>query len=254
MKVLALYSSKGGVGKSTASVNLGFYASESGLRTLLVDLDRVGSSSYFLQVAPKKSHSSNALLKGAKSFYKQIRHTDFPLLDVLPSSENYSQLVLLLDKKKHASDQLAKRFKTLHDSYDLVILDTPPTLDLIADNVLLASDLILIPILPSALSLLGMNEVKNKAADLQIDTAHIRYFVSQLDKRIGMQKAVVQELIQDEKCLHTIIPCSSAIQRMALLQDPIGVSDKRSTAAKAYKALYLEVAKILFASNKGETR
>ena len=245
MKILALYSSKGGVGKSTASINLAYCASTIGKRTLLVDLDRVGSSSYCLQVTAKKSHGSEALLKGGKSFTKQIRPTDFPSLDVLPPSEAYSNLTLLLDQKKHAKDQLRKRFKEIAPTYDLIVVDTAPSLDLLAENVLLAADIILVPVIPTPLSLLGLNTVIEKAAALGVDTMRIKHFVSQFDRRKKMQLSIVGDLMQREGCLETLIPNSSAVERMGLLQDPVMISDKRSAGAKAYKALYQELSKFL---------
>ena len=250
MKVLALYSSKGGVGKSTASVNLSFSASEAGRRTLLIDLDRVGTSSYCLQVKAKKSHGTDALLKGGDALLKQIRSTDFPSLDVLPPSSAYSNLPLLFEEKKHAKKQLRKKLKELEKLYDLVIIDTPPSLDLIADNVLLASDLVLVPVLPNPFSILGLTAVYEKAVKLTIDRGSIKHFISQFDRRKKMQQSIVGDLMKREGCMQTIIPCSSAVERMALLQDPVHVSERKNAAALAYKALYKEIFQLLYNETK----
>jgi len=102
MKIIALYSMKGGVGKTAAAVNLAYCAALDGKSTLLVDIDPQASASYYFRVKPGKKHNVGSLVKGGKKLDKNIRETDFENLDLLPAHLSYRNLDLVLDDLKKA--------------------------------------------------------------------------------------------------------------------------------------------------------
>ena len=98
MKILAVYSSKGGVGKTATSVNLAYTALQSGERVLLCDMDSQGAASYYYRIKPKKKFNRSRLLQG--NYYQFIRGTDYPGLDLLPAHFSFRNLDIAL-KKDH---------------------------------------------------------------------------------------------------------------------------------------------------------
>lgn len=100
MKVLALYSIKGGVGKTSSAVNLAFIAARNGYRTLLWDLDPQGASSYYFRIKPRIKGGSKGLIAGKRELDDLIKGTDFEGLDLLPSDFSFRNLDLVLDTKK----------------------------------------------------------------------------------------------------------------------------------------------------------
>ena len=123
MKVLALYSIKGGVGKTSSTVNLAFNAAQAGYRTLVWDLDPQGASSYYFRIKPKIKGGSKDLIAGKRELEELIKGTDFENLDLIPADFSFRNLDLLLDDKKKPTRQLKKHLKPLVKEYDVIFLD-----------------------------------------------------------------------------------------------------------------------------------
>jgi len=108
MKIVALYSIKGGVGKTSSAVNLAFISACKGYRTLVWDLDPQGASSYYFRIKPKIKGGSKDLIAGKRELDGLIKGTDFENLDLLPSDFSFRNLDLVLDAKKKPTQQLKK--------------------------------------------------------------------------------------------------------------------------------------------------
>ena len=124
MKTVACYSIKGGVGKTAASVNFAYCSARSGIRTLLIDLDPQGASSFYFRHQSPQELTSKRLLKG-KKLLKYVTETQYPNLDLLPAHRSYRELELRLDAADNAPDQLTQILSPLAEHYDLLILDCP---------------------------------------------------------------------------------------------------------------------------------
>lgn len=245
MKVMALYSIKGGVGKSTASINLAYSGAKQGLRTLLIDLDPLGASSYCFRVHAKESNSGKALVKGGKAIMKQVRGTDYPNLDLLPSTMEYRSLDLLLDEKKHSHQRLQMSLESLEGVYDLVVIDCIPNLTLVSENVLRAANLIVVPVVPTPLALIAYDQLLDQLSELSVEKKAIHPFVSMLEQRKKLQMQIREQLLSRTETLHTIIPYASDIEKMAYFRDPVMVSAPRSKGATAYNDLWAELSTYL---------
>ena len=120
MKVVATYNIKGGVGKTSAAVNLAWFAARDGLRTLLWDLDPQGSATYLFRVKPKVKGGGTALVRGKRTLDDGIKGTDFDHLDLMPADFSYRNLDLDLDSTKRPTDRIRRLIAPLKDEYDPV--------------------------------------------------------------------------------------------------------------------------------------
>ena len=157
MKIIAIYCSKGGVGKTATSVNLAYAASQQGFSTLLCDLDPQGASSYYFRIRPKKKFNSTKLLEGKLSKY--IRGTDFDDLDLLPAHFSHGNMDLMLDREQKTSQHFRDVFTAEKDNYDLILLDCPPNLTLLSETIIESADMVITPVIPTTLSILSFEQL-----------------------------------------------------------------------------------------------
>ena len=108
MKILATYNIKGGVGKTAAAVNLAFFASRGGARTLVWDLDPQGAATFYFRVKPRVKGGGKRLIQGKGDLHGQIKGTDYPDLDLLPADFSYRHMDIVLDDAKKPTNRLRK--------------------------------------------------------------------------------------------------------------------------------------------------
>lgn len=154
MKVVATYAIKGGVGKTSAAVNLAHLAALDGRRTLLWDLDPQGSATYLFRVKPKVKGGGKALVTGTRALDDAVKGTDYEGLDLLPADFTYRHLDLELDALKKPTRRLRRLLEPLGADYDLVVLDCPPNVSLSSESIVHAADLLAVPLVPAALAAL----------------------------------------------------------------------------------------------------
>ena len=152
MKVVAVYSTKGGVGKTTTAVNLAWEAARE-FRVLLWDLDPQGAATFLLQVKPKVKGGVGALVSGDTKVGDVIRSTSNDALNVIPGDASYRDLDLVFDSAKKSERRVARILEKVADDYDVVILDCPPGASLVAENALFSADAVVVPLVPSPLSM-----------------------------------------------------------------------------------------------------
>ena len=150
--VLATYNIKGGVGKTSAAVNLAYLASATGAPTLLWDLDPQGASTYLFRIRPKVRGGGRKLLRGASPTMALIKGTDHVGLDLLPADFSYRHMDLALERFKHPTRRLRRVLAPLRDEYEYIFLDCPPSISLVSESVFEAADALLVPIIPATLS------------------------------------------------------------------------------------------------------
>lgn len=250
MKVMALYSIKGGVGKTAAAVNLAYIAAELGFRALVWDLDPQGASSFYFRVKPKVKGGGKDLVKGKHELDHLIKGSDFDRLDLLPADFSYRNLDLLLDGQKKSDKQLKKLVKPLSEHYDTIFLDCPPNISLLSEAVFVAADVLLSPIIPTTLSLRTLEQLKKFIQDNKgLDKLRLLPFFSMVDRRKKMHKDIMQELAESHAdFLPTAIPYASEIERMGLERMPLPAYSKNSPSTMAYRQLWQEITSQLASS------
>ncbi len=242
MKIVALYSIKGGVGKTASAVNLAFLAARCGYRTLLWDLDPQGASSYYFRIQPKIKGGSKDLIAGKRPLDGLIKGTDFDNLDLLPADFSFRNLDLVLDDKKKPTRQLKKLLKPLAAEYDFIFLDCPPNISLLSEAVFEASDLLLSPIIPTTLSLRTLDQLKKFIEDHDLKDLLLIPFFSMADRRKKMHRDIMDNLLeQHPEILATAIPYASDIERMGLERMPLGGYISKSRSTLAYNNLWQEI-------------
>ena len=150
--VLATYNIKGGVGKTSAAVNLAHLAARGGARTLLWDLDPQGASTFLFRVKPRIKGGGRKLVRGKSDVDALVKGTDHERLDLLPADFSYRHMDLALDATKRPTQRLGRVLAPLAGDYDYVFLDCPPSISLVSESVFEAADALLVPLIPATLS------------------------------------------------------------------------------------------------------
>lgn len=242
MKTIALYSIKGGVGKTAAAVNLSFLAASPTSSTLICDLDPQGASSFYFRITPSRKYNSEQFLKGSDKMLRNIKATDYEHLDLLPSDLSYRNLDLELSEGKSPKKRLSKILEGVEKEYRYLFLDCPPNLTLLSESVFRASDLILVPVIPTPLSIRTFTQLLDFFSDNGLETAKITGFFSMEEKRKSVHREIVREYRTHPAMLQESIPYSSDVEKMGLTRAPLNATTPNSPAAQAYKKLWEEVA------------
>jgi len=241
VKALAAYNIKGGVGKTSAAVNLAYLAARDGWRTLLWDLDPQAAATFLFRVRPKVKGGGKALVSGRRDVDDAIKATDFQGLDLLPADFSYRHMDLLLDDTKRPTRQLKALLRPVAADYDLVVLDCPPSISLVSENVFQAADLLLVPLIPATLSLRTYDQLVAFVADLDGGRPDLRAFFSMVDGRKRLHAEVMESLSRDRSdVLTAFIPAATDVERMGLTREPVAVSKPRGRATQAYADLWTE--------------
>ena len=243
MSVLASYAIKGGVGKTTTAVNLAWIAADGGRRVLLWDLDPQGAASYCLRVAGEVRGGARAVLAGPRKAASRILASDHAGLDLLPADFSYRRMDTLLGDLGKPKKRLRRVLGEAVEDYDLVILDCPPGISLTSESVFRAADLLLVPLLPSPLSLRTLDMLERHLERKGPKGLRLACFFSMADARRRLHKeTVAASLGRRASLLRTVIPYASDVELMSVRRAPLPSYAPRNPAALAYRRLWAEVA------------
>ena len=241
MKIFATYNIKGGVGKTATAVNLSYLAAQEGYRVLLWDLDAQGAATFLFRVRPRVKGGGKALIRGTRSVDNAIKATDFDRLDLLPADFTYRNLDLVLDAAKKPARRLGSLLAPLRAEYDVVFLDCPPGISLLSESVLQAADTLLVPLIPTTLSVRTLDQLTEFIADFNGHKPAILAFFSMIDRRKRLHKEISEQLpAQRADVAATAIPSLSMIERMSVERAPVTAFAPRSVAARRYEELWRE--------------
>ena len=242
MKSVAVFSVKGGVGKTALAVNLAHAAAtQSARRTLLWDLDAQGAATYVLKLAPKGGASARKLFGGDAELGLAIQPSAWPGLDLLAADKSLRNLEgqLAADDK---GKRLRKLLKDLGGDYDRIVLDCPPGLGALAEQLFRAVDLLVVPMLPSPLSVRATDQLTEHLVRHHDGLPPMVPVFSMVDMRRALHRNLVAASPDQ-----LAIPYASAVEAMAVHRSPIAARTPSAPAARAFGAVWTAVERRLLA-------
>ena len=242
MKVYACYNIKGGVGKTATTINLAYLSAREGAKTLIWDLDPQGASSFYLRIKPKIKGGGKSLVKQKKDLDEFIKGSDYENLDLLPADFSYRHLDLLLDDYKKPEKRLHKLIEPLAEEYDVLFLDCPPSISLVSENVFKAAHALLIPTIPTILSLRTLQQIEDFFRKEKLELSRLLPFFSMVDMRKSLHKEIVENPPHHQApFLQHYIPYAAEIEQMGLHRAAVSDYAGKSRSAAAYEALWEEI-------------
>ena len=253
-KIIAIINQKGGVGKTTSSINLAASLGLLGKKTLLVDLDPQGNSTTGVGINKGEvEFSTYELLIGKAEIKKVVAKTKFKNLYLLPASINLAGIDMeMMEQSKVNPEfipqlQLKKHLTEIKDVFDYIILDCPPSLGLITTNALAAANSVIIPVQCEFFALEGIMQLLNsimfaqKKLNPSLDIEGV--LLTMLDNRTNLGLEVVEEIKSyfKEKVYYTIIPRLVRLSEAPSHGKPIHAYDPKSRGTEAYINLAKEV-------------
>jgi chromosome partitioning protein len=238
-RVLATYNIKGGVGKTSAAVNLATLAALGGARVLIWDLDPQGASTYLFRVRPKVKGGARKLVRGKTDVDAAIKGTDHEGLDLLPADFSYRHMDLALGEEKRPTERLASILAPLAGDYDYTFLDCPPSISLVSESVFEAADALLVPIIPATLSSRTLEQLHSVLGSS--GGPKVLGFFSMADRRKKLHRDLMDSLAAEHDILETVIPNSAEVERMGSHRGALADFAPRSRAALAYADLWAEI-------------
>lgn len=246
MKTIAVYNIKGGVGKTTTTINLACLLAKMNLSVLVWDLDAQGGTSFFFNKAHQNNQNFGKLFSGYISIYDVIQPADTYHIDIIANDVNFSDQFInhasQLTKLDFFSNQLVKNvLSKVADDYDVVIIDCPPGKFTLHDNVFCATDLLLVPNIPAPLSMYCNDMLLAAMQKLQASKATIFSFFN----LVQMQKKLHKMYLNSESSLvhqlENYIPFYTEIETISQNKTSIFHQLKDAKSIVYYENLWDEI-------------
>ena len=225
-------------------MNLAHVAAAHGNRVLVWDLDPQGAATFYFRVKPKVKGGGKAIVRGSIELGDAIKATDFDNLDLAPADFSYRHLDLWLDDAKKPLVRIRRALRQVSEEYDYVFLYCPPSISLTSESVFRAADALLVPTIPTTLSLRTYEQLDRFVEENpdMVRELKILGFFSMVDRHKRLHRRFMNELrTAHPEMLDATIPNSTDIERMGVQREPVGAYGKGSKPARAYEALWSEL-------------
>lgn len=247
-KVICITNQKGGVGKTTTAVNLGYFLAKDKFKTLLIDFDPQGNATSGLGLDKTElKQSMTEVILGEAKLAETIQATKYKNFAIAPTMPQLADAEVQLTKMNNKFTRLRTAIESVSEQYDYIIIDSPPSLSLLTVNAMIASDYLLLPVqtefyaLEGVAQLLDSMTLVKKAMNPKIKLLGV--LATMYDKRTSLSVQVLAEVKKyfKDKVFETTIPRNVRVAEAPSHGVPIGSYDKFSKGAKAYKNLTKEV-------------
>ena len=249
-KVISVANQKGGVGKTTTTVNLGTLLAKKGKKVLLIDADPQGNATSGLGVDKDVEYSTYDILVGDTEIVEALEDTIIKNLKICPSNMNLAGAEVELVSMMSREQRLKEKLDVVKDSFDYILIDCPPSLGLITLNSFTASDSVLIPVQCEYFALEGLGQLINT---INLVKKHLNKSIyiegallTMYDIRTNLSNQVVKEVKKyfDNKVYKTVIPRNVRLSEAPSYGMPITEYDPKSKGAKSYTKFAKELLKI----------
>jgi chromosome partitioning protein len=248
--IIVITNQKGGVGKTTTAINLSAACAAAGKKVLLIDLDPQSHSSLsFVDTSQVNGSAYELFTETKKPFTEFVYQTDIAKLDIVPSKINLAKLEAKLVGDFDAIYRLRDRINEVRDKYDLIFIDTPPTLGLITVNALVAANYFLVPIQSSYFAMEGTDDLLETVEKIRSrpnpDLNLLGVLITLFDKRTTLSKdveAYIRKMF-GKKTFKTVISRTVRLEEAPAHRKSIFAHAPRSNGAAEYLSLSKEVLK-----------
>lgn len=250
-KIIAVTNQKGGVGKTTTAINLGASLAEAGKRVLIVDLDPQGNASTGLGIEPQKRRKTTYdLLLDEAPLAEIVQMTDFENLWIAPANTDLSSadIELVSNEKRSFLLHDALRHTPAEDQrYDIILIDCPPSLNLLTVNAMMAADTVLVPLQSEFFALEGLSQLMLTIRDVrETGNAKLRIegiVLTMYDARNNLSRQVEDDARENlgDLVFKTIIPRNVRVSEAPSFAMPVTAYDGQSKGSEAYRSLAAEL-------------
>ena len=257
-KIISIANQKGGVGKTTTSVNMSTWLAKKGKKVLLVDADPQGNATSGLGVDKDVEESVYDLIINDAKAREIVKNTQIKNLDICPSNLNLAGAEVELVSMMSREYRLKEKLDEIKDDYSYIIIDCPPSLGLITLNAFTASDSVLIPVQCEYYALEGLGQLLNTVnlvkkhlnKDFEIEGALLTMY----DMRTNLSNQVVKEVNNyfGDRVYKTVIPRNVKLSEAPSYGMPITIYDPRSKGSRSYEKFVKEFLKKNETSNNSK--
>lgn len=246
--VISVTNQKGGVGKTTTAVNLGYFLAKDKFKVLLIDFDPQGNATSGLGIDKADLEASmTEVVLGQAQLSSVIRETKYKNFSIAPTTPELANAEVELGKQAKKFVRLKDAVASVAPEYDYIIIDSPPSLSMLTVNAMIASEYLLLPVqtefyaLEGVAQLLDSMKLVKKAMNPNLKLLGV--LATMYDKRTSLSLEVLEEVKKyfKDKVFDTTIPRNVRVAEAPSHGTPVGSYDKFSKGAKAYKALTREV-------------
>lgn len=245
--VIAITNQKGGVGKTTSAVNIAYYLAKAGKQVLLVDLDPQGNASSGLGIDKTDlSVTVGEVLLGKAQLSDAVLQTEHKNLSLVPTTSHLANTEVELAAGEHKFTRLRSALESINQ-YDIIIIDSPPSLSLLTVNALIAARYVLLPVQAEFYALEGLGQLletmKLVRKGMNPGLELLGVLPTMMDTRTTLSNQVHQEIIKHfpDKVFKQTIPRNIRLAEAPSHGLPVGAYDRWSKGARAYKAVAKEV-------------
>jgi cellulose biosynthesis protein BcsQ len=243
MKTIALYNIKGGVGKTAGCVNLAYLAAEQGSRVVVWDMDPQGSATFYFQQTAKLKGGLKKMLHSDAELTENVHETGFENLDIIPADFSNRELDVVLGELKQAKKKFKALANQLEGLYDYLFIDCPPGIGSLSEAIFAASDYVVLPTIPTTLSIRTYDMVKGFFDQNNLDASRIRAYFSMVDIRKNLHNETLANYYKNKQFLKNYIPYLSTIEKMGVQVAPVAVFAPSSYAAQCFREVWKELKK-----------
>ena len=249
-KIVSIANQKGGVGKTTTSINLSTILAKKGRKVLMIDADPQGNASSGVGIDRDEIELSvYDILINDNTLEEVVKKTNIKNLDICPSNINLAGAEVELVSMMSREHRLKEKLDIIKNDYDYIIIDCPPSLGLITLNAFTASDSVLIPVQCEYYALEGLGQLLNTISlvkkhlnkDIEVEGALLTMY----DIRTNLSNQVVKEVKKyfNDKVYKNVIPRNVKLSEAPSYGMPISIYDPRSKGAKSYEKFVKEFLK-----------